>query len=94
MFESAFDSQSGQQTLTPVQVNIISDSAEQISTDHAAKFTSGADKGETTTSKKLSEHLNAMKMLMKGLTTSMDYLKVILGLQSLKFVISLFLDCQ
>lgn len=76
MFESVFSGQSGEHSLAPVQVKVISDIAEQISTDHAAKFTVAADKGETTTSKKLNEQANAMKMFSKGLTASLDYLKV------------------
>lgn len=76
IFESTFDHASGQQILSPVHVKIISDSAEQIGTDHAAKFTTGDDKGETTASKKLNEQEGALKMLSKGLQLSMDYMKV------------------
>lgn len=76
VFESVFDNQSGQHILTPVSVKIISDSAEQISTDHAAKFTAAGDKNETTASKKLNEQASALKMLWKGLNVSLDYLKV------------------
>jgi hypothetical protein len=62
--------------LNPVPVKIISDSAEQISTDHAAKFTSSNGKNETTASKKLNEQSGALKMLWKGLLVAQDYLKV------------------
>jgi hypothetical protein len=57
-------------------MKIVSEAGEQISTDHAAKFTSGGDKSETTAAKKLNEQAGALKMLWKGLTMLMEYLKV------------------
>jgi len=77
VFGSVFDSQSGNNVLRPMQIKIISGSGEQISTDHAAKFTSASDKNETTASKKLTEQSSALKMLWKGLTVSMNYLKAV-----------------
>jgi COP9 signalosome complex subunit 6 len=77
VFESVFDSAVAKNVLTPVNVKIVSESGEQISTDHAAKSTSGADKHETTASKKLVEQSSALKMLLKGLTVSMNYLKAV-----------------
>ncbi|KAI6192014.1 COP9 signalosome complex subunit 6 [Aphelenchoides bicaudatus] len=77
VFEAVFDPQSNQQVLTPVQLKIVSDSAEQISTDHAAKFTSGGDKSETTTSRKLNEQASALKMFSKSLISAVAYLKAL-----------------
>jgi len=75
VFESVSDGSSGKNALSPANIKIVSESGEQISTDHAAKFTSGADKHETTASKKLVEHSSALKMLWKGLSVSLNYLK-------------------
>ncbi|KAI6173195.1 COP9 signalosome complex subunit 6 [Aphelenchoides besseyi] len=53
-------------SLSAVNVKIVSDTAEQIGTDHAAKFTASGDRNETTASKKLKEQAGALKMLWKG----------------------------
>ncbi|KAI6225443.1 COP9 signalosome complex subunit 6-like protein [Aphelenchoides fujianensis] len=73
VFEATVDHQSGKTKLSPVQVKVFSDLAEQIGTDHAAKCTASGDKHETTAAKKLNEQAGALKMLWKGLSLAMDY---------------------
>lgn len=77
VFESTVDHTTGKSLLSTVNVKVISETAEQIGTDHAAKFTAGGDKNETTASKKLTEQSGALKMLWKGLQLSRDYMKAV-----------------
>ncbi|KAI6209752.1 COP9 signalosome complex subunit 6 [Aphelenchoides besseyi] len=73
VFEANVDHHTGKISLSAVNVKIVSDTAEQIGTDHAAKFTASGDRNETTASKKLKEQAGALKMLWKGLSLAMDY---------------------
>lgn len=76
VFESAVDHNSGQTVLSSVTVKIVSETAEQIGTDHAAKSTTAGDKNETTAAKKLDELSGALKMLWKGLKLGQAYMLV------------------
>ncbi|KAI6232042.1 COP9 signalosome complex subunit 6-like protein [Aphelenchoides besseyi] len=73
VFEANVDHHTGKIGLTAVNVKVVSDTAEQIGTDHAAKFTAAGDKNETTASKKLKEQAGALKMLWKGLSLAMEH---------------------
>ncbi|CAD5229560.1 unnamed protein product [Bursaphelenchus okinawaensis] len=77
VFEPNMDHKEGRVFLNEITVKIVSDVAERIGTDHAAKFTSAGDKNETTASQKLQEQCGALKMLWRGLSVAVDYLDAV-----------------
>ncbi|CAD5234245.1 unnamed protein product [Bursaphelenchus xylophilus] len=77
VYEANLDHKEGRTVLNEIPVKIVSDVAERIGTDHAAKYTSAGDKNEATASKKLQEQHGALKMLWRGLSVAVDYLDAI-----------------